>query len=87
MVTNFYINRAFCKNMKKAIAPIIVFAVVSAVFLSGCVDGDDLPCVEAEDCEGLPHIECYGEWTCVEGECAYVCAMMPEDDESGGGGI
>jgi len=71
----------------KIVLAIIVIGIASALFLSGCVDDDeDTSCVVAEDCEGLSHIECYGEWTCVEGDCAYVCAMMPEDNESGGNG-
>lgn len=63
----------------KLIICIIIFSIAATMFLSGCVDNIG-PCEEAEDCEGLPHIECYGEWTCTEGECNYVCAMEPEDE-------
>lgn len=73
--------------MKELVALILIASIASTLLLSGCVsDEEDTSCVEAEDCEGLLHIECYGEWTCVEGECAYVCAMMPEGNESGSGG-
>jgi len=48
-------------------------------------------CVAPADCEGLPHVLCVGEWTCVEGLCVWDCEPDPppeppesecfEDDE------
>ncbi len=48
----------------------------------GNASGDDeATCKVAADCEGLPHIECDGDWTCSEGQCAYKCGEPePEPD-------
>lgn len=34
-------------------------------------------CVTPQDCEGLPHVMCVGEWQCVQGECRYECEQTP----------
>ncbi|MFH1588110.1 MAG: hypothetical protein ABIA76_02095 [Candidatus Diapherotrites archaeon] len=43
----------------------------------GCLDSS---CNTASECEGkgLPHDECEGNWTCVEGECEWECSITEE---------
>lgn len=35
-------------------------------------------CTVVTDCEGKPHIECLGEWSCVDGSCVWTCYSPPE---------
>ena len=37
----------------------------------------DYQCTTAQDCEGLPHVMCVGEWECVQGVCEYSCGPTP----------
>ncbi len=64
---------------------------------SGCAGGAPEPgpsmCTAASDCEGLPHIECVGQWDCSNGQCQYDCSDEPppppqscwSDDDCGAG--
>ncbi len=40
----------------------------------GAPDGT---CSAASDCEGLPHIQCVGSWSCEHHRCAYNCDSTP----------
>lgn len=42
----------------------------------GCVDPlplDETACTVVAQCEGLPHVDCAGEWQCTSGQCVYRC--------------
>ena len=40
-------------------------------------DGREDICKVDQDCEGLPHIACVGDWSCDEGQCAWDCSVTP----------
>ncbi len=72
------------QTLLKAVAPL------GALFAVAALTGQTRPtchpasppapeteCVTPQDCEGLPHVMCVGEWQCVQGECRYRCESEP----------
>ena len=60
-----------------------VVVVVALVGLSGldevtCIPThpEDPVCAAPEDCVGLAHISCAGDWTCFYGVCVWECALL-----------
>ncbi len=57
-----------------------MFALISVLFISGCVDQEPLnvssaaECSTPVDCEGRLHIMCLGNWKCIEGKCVWQCS-------------
>lgn len=64
----------------KKILSVIIFSIAATLFLSGCMDDLIDECTTPEDCEGkLTELDCIGEWSCVEGECVWVCVSLPAE--------
>lgn len=40
-------------------------------------------CAVSSDCEGLPHADCEGRWTCEGGRCSWTCEEEGECSEDG----
>lgn len=57
---------------------VLVVCLVGLMALSG-VKEEPPECTIASDCEGLPHAECEGFWTCVSGECIWECEKEPAE--------
>jgi eight-cysteine-cluster-containing protein len=50
----------------------LLIALVLAILVLGSMSRQEA-CKTPEDCESLPHIECVGEWECIENTCAWRC--------------
>jgi len=64
--------------------PIIAIGILALAFIalsyldnSGKIILDEKPneCVTLQDCEGLLHIECEGNWQCENNKCLWVCQI------------
>lgn len=65
---------------------LLILLVVLTIVISGCPEPPpEEECETIADCEGLPPIDCEGEWSCVEGECAWTCFQPPWDCVEAGG--
>jgi hypothetical protein len=75
--------------VKTATALALPAVLVAAVFAfsgntePGCepAEPEEPVCYAPEDCEGLPHIMCVGEWQCVSGQCVWDCSNPEPDPE------
>ena len=67
-----------------------VFAPMGALLALAVLGGQEKPrctspppavpgcqCATAQDCEGLPHVMCVGEWQCLQGAYKYSCGPTP----------
>lgn len=48
----------------------------------GCVEPfplDETACDVASQCEGLPHIDCVGDWQCEVGQCVFQCGAVEDE--------
>jgi eight-cysteine-cluster-containing protein len=39
-------------------------------------ESEDVVCSVAKDCDGLAHLDCVGEWSCDDGQCAWACGTI-----------
>ena len=68
--------------------PATVLALMAVMALFGGTESPDcIPiepeeptCYSAVDCEGLPHILCIGQWSCVINQCAWNCDCLPQPE-------
>jgi eight-cysteine-cluster-containing protein len=57
---------------------ILVAALVGLSLLQSLEEVTGDMCKTAEDCKGVPHMECEGEWICDSGACVWVCDEAEE---------
>ena len=47
------------------------------VIVKNTCDQPPVECTVATDCEGKPHIECIGSWSCLSNICTWTCGIVP----------
>jgi Cys-rich repeat protein len=56
----------------------LLFIILAGNTASNCgeTEPEEAVCASASDCEGLPHLECVGGWTCADKQCLWVCDQV-----------
>lgn len=77
-------SRSPWNRMPAAVGLVLLAAFAMGADKGGCgpidpppVDNDS--CEQPADCDGIPHVNCLGDWQCVEGACYWKCDL-PEPE-------
>lgn len=54
---------------------LLLIILITLALLNGCSYEQPFICQNPSECSGVPHVECDGEWICLEGICVWQCSQ------------